>query len=111
MPKSVFEKLRTKYENEKDSIQSALVKAYNSIPEQTNYKDVVLSLHEAIDTFKDDCSNAEEKNKVLKTIIDKIECGRPPSVRMTTEEAKEKGVVTDNGWYSPDFELAIFLLL
>lgn len=111
MPKNVFEKLRNKYESEKDSLQAALAKAYNNMPEKTNYEEVIFSLHEAIEMLQNDSASAGMKNRVLKSVIGKVECSRPSAVRMGPEEAKEKGIKTENGWYSPDFELDIYLLL
>ena len=111
MPKSVFEKLRSKYENEKDAIETSLAKAYNEMPEKTDYQEVIFSLHEAIDMLQDGSATPGMQNKVLKTVIDKMVCARPLAVRMSPAEAEEKGVKTDNGWYSPDFELDIYLLL
>ena len=111
MPKNIFEKLRSKYENEKESLEVALAKAYNEAPQKTNYQEVIFSLHEAIDMLQNDSATPEMQNKVLKTVISKMVCSRPLAVRMSPEEAKEKGIKTDNGWYSPAFELDIYLLL
>ena len=111
MPKSVFEKLRIKCEKEKEVVKAALAKAYNSIPEKTNYEEVIFSLHNAIDMLQSDSATPAMVNKVLKTVVEKIECSRPMSFRLSPEEAKEQGVETCNGWYSPDFELDIHLLI
>lgn len=111
MPKNVFEKLRSKYENEKESLEAALTRAYNEAPKKTNYQEVIFSLYEALDALQDDSATPAMQNKVLKTIISRIECSRPLAVRMTPQEAEEKGVKTDNGWYTSDFEVDIHLLL
>lgn len=111
MPKSVFEKLRNKCENEKASLESALAKAYNTIPAKVNYEESIISLHKAIDLLMDNNTSAGAKNRFLRSMIDKIECSRPKAVRMSPSEAAEKGIQTDNGWYSPPFELDIYLLL
>lgn len=111
MPRSVFDKLKSKYENEKEALQATLAKAYNTIPAKTNYQDAIVSLHEAIEMLQDDTATAGAKNKLLKSIIGKMECSRPPAQRILPEEAKELGIKTDNGWYTPDFELDIHLLV
>lgn len=111
MPRNVFDKLRNKCESEKDALKSALTKAYNDIPEKVNYKDVVFSLHEAIDMLQDDSISARTKNMFLKTIIGKMEYSRPQATRIMPDEAMEKGIHTDNGWYTPGFELDVYLLI
>ena len=111
MPRSVFEKLKSKYENEKATIETSLAKAYNDMPEKVDYNEVIFSFHEAIDLLQDDSVSNEAKNRFLKTIIGKIVCERKPAIRMSPEEAAEKGIKTDNGWYTPDFELDITLLI
>ena len=109
MPRNIFEKLRSKYEKEKESIRVALVNAYNEMPEKPDYEEVMFSMHEAIDLLKDEDATPDMINKLLKVIIEKMVFSRPKAIRMTPEEAKEKGVKTENGWYSQPFELDIHL--
>ena len=111
MPKNIFDKLRSKYENEKDSLKTSLVKAYNEMPEKVDYEQIILTLHEVIDLIQNEDASAEAKNKFLKTIVENISYSRKPAIRMTMEEAKEKGLTSDNGWYMPDFELDIDLYI
>ena len=111
MPKAIFEKLKEKYEEEKASLETALVEAYQSMPEKIDYESRIATLHQAIDTLMDDSISAEAKNHFLKAIIEKIEYYRPPSVRLTREECAEKGVKTYGGWYAEDFTLDVYLFL
>lgn len=111
MPKTIFEMLRTKCEEEKKNLESALQKAYGEMPKQIDYGEKIARFHEAIDMLNDPKISAEVKNRFLKTIIKRIDYDRNPSIRMSAAEAKEKGLKTENGWYTPDFELDIHLLI
>ena len=109
MPKQIFDKLMAKCMEDKQKIEDALEKAYNNVPEHIDYKGAIITLHEAINTLSDTSVPASAKNKVLLSIVDKIVYSRPKAIRMTPEEAKEKGVTLAGGWYCPDFELDIHL--
>ena len=109
MPKQIFDKLMAKCMEDKQNIEDALEKAYNNVPEHIDYKGAIVSLHQAIDSLSDDSIPASAKNKLLMDIVEKIVYSRPKAIRMTAEEAKEKGVTLAGGWYCPDFELDIHL--
>ena len=111
MPKQVFEKLLAKCMEEKQNLENALEMAYNDVPEHIDYKGAIATLHKAIEALSDDSVSASAKNKLLLQVIDKIVYHRDKAVRMTVEEAKEKGVKLQGGWYCPDFELDIHLKL
>ena len=111
MPKQIFDKLMAKCMEDKQNIEDALEKAYNDVPEQIDYKGAISALHEAIDTLNDSSVPASAKNKLLMSIVDTIVYSRPKAIRMTVEEAKEKGVTLSGGWYCPDFELDVHLKL
>ena len=109
MPKQVFDKLMAQCMEDKQSIENALENAYNDAPEHIDYKDAIASLHKAIDALNDNSVSAAAKNKLLLSVVDKMVYRRPKAVRMTVEEAKEKGVTLSSSWYCPDFELDIHL--
>ena len=109
MPKQVFDKLMEKCMEEKQNLDKALKSAYNNVPVHIDYKDAIATLHEAIDSLPDDSVPASTKNKLLLSVVDKITYRRPKAVRMTVDEAKEKGVQLQGGWYAPEFELDIVL--
>ena len=77
--------------------------------EYIDYKDAIATLHKAIEMLGDDSVSASAKNKLLLTVVDKIVYHRPKAIRMTVDEAREKGVKIWGGWYCPDFELDIHL--
>ena len=109
MPKQVFDKLMAKCMEEKQNIENALETAYNDVPEHIDYDGAIATLHQAIDTLGDSSVSASAKNKLLLNVVDEIIYRRPKAIRMTVEEAREKGVELAGGWYCPDFELDIHL--
>ena len=109
MPKQVFDKLMEKCIEEKQNIEKALESARKNEPVSNNYKETIVTLHEAIDALSDDNVSASVKNKLLLSVIDKIEYRRPKAKRMTPEEAKKKRVKLQGGWYCPEFEIDITL--
>jgi hypothetical protein len=109
MPKQVFDKLLAKCMEDKQNIENALESAYNDVPVHVDYNEAIASLHKAIDMLGDASVTASAKNKLLLSIVDRIVYSRPKAVRMTVDEAKEKGVTLAGGWYCPDFELDIHL--
>ena len=109
MPKQIFDKLMANCLEDKQKIETALEIAYNNVPTNIDYKGAIATLHNAIDALSDDSVPASATNKLLLSVVDKIVYRRPKAVRMTVEEAKEKGVKLQGGWYCPEFELDIYL--
>lgn len=109
MPKQIFDKLMEKCLEEKQNLEKELWNAYNNVPIHNDYKDAVATLHEAIESLPDDSVSASVKNKLLKSVVDKIVYKRGKPTRMSDDEAKDKGLKTENGWYRPDFEMVIHL--
>ena len=109
MPKQIFDKLMAKCMEEKQSIEDALEKAYNDAPEHIDYEGAIITLHEAIEALSDKSISAATKNKLLLAVVEKIVYQRPKAIKMSSEEAKAKGVELRGGWYCPDFELDVHL--
>ena len=109
MPKPIFDKLMANCMEEKQKIENALESAYNNVPTHIDYKGAIATLHDAIDALSDDSVPASATNKLLLSVVDKIVYRRPKAVRMTSEEANEKGVKLQGGWYCPEFELDVYL--
>ena len=110
MPKQIFDKLMASCMEEKQTLENELESAYNNVPEHVDYKGVIASLHKAIEALSDDSVSASAKNKLLLSVVDKIVYKRDKPIRMSTTEATERGVKTNsNGWYSPKFELDVYL--
>lgn len=59
-----------------EGIQTEIEKLEQSVPEKEDYREIVSTLHAALDTLMDDTISAETKNMYLKEIIEKIEFTR-----------------------------------
>lgn len=109
MPKQVFDKLMAKCMEDKQKLEDALETAYNDEPTHIDYKSAIATLHETIEALKDDSVSASVKNKLLLSIVDKIVYRRDKAIKMSVEEAKERGITLKNGLYRPDFTLDVHL--
>ena len=111
MPKKIFDKLMAECNEKKQNIERELESAYNDAPPSIDYKDAIQTLHDAIEALSDDSVSASVKNKLLLSVVDKIEYKRPKAIRLSIDEAKEKNVRLQGGWFCPDFDLDIHLKL
>jgi hypothetical protein len=109
MPKKVFDNLLAKNTEEKQKLENALNEAQANEPKQIDYTNVIATLHECIKALSDDSASASVKNKLLLSVVDKIVYSRPKAIKMSKEEAQEKGVSLSGGWYCPDFTIDIIL--
>ena len=120
MPKEIFEKLNAKVLKEKDEIQQALCKAYESMPEPIDYEEQLLRFKDALEALDDPEVSAEKKNKLLKACIERIDYHREKAVRLKsqrvryydpeTKTTRSKSPLTTGGnWSNPPIELDIKL--
>lgn len=72
MPKVVFDTLNEKVKKEKQDVEAALKKAYESIPEQIDYEERLRRFNDALIILKDPTFSVEKKNAMLKSCIDRI---------------------------------------
>ena len=89
MPQHVFKQLNDELLKEKEEINKALCKAYESVPQPVDYENKVLKFTDALNALEDPDVPANIKNKYLKEIIERIDYHRPPIVRITKENAKQ----------------------
>lgn len=105
MPEHIFKQLNEKLLEEKEEVQEALCKAYASMPEPVDYEEKITRFKEALDVLQDPDADAELKNKLLKTCIDKIIYKREAPQRV-----KHSGRITPtNTWSNPPIELDVHL--
>ena len=120
MPKDIFEKLNEKVLKEKDEVQQALCKAYESMPEPIDYEEQLLTFKNALVAFDDPNVSAEKKNKLLKACIERIDYSREKAVRLKsqrvryydpeTKKTRSKSPLGTGGqWSNPPIELDIKL--
>lgn len=75
----VFDRRNAELRLKMEECKAAIYKAKSTLPESVDYAERVAVLKSAIDILKDDEATANEKNKVLKAIIEKIEYSGQPS--------------------------------
>lgn len=120
MPKEIFEKLNEKVLAEKDEVQQALCKAYESMPEPIDYEEQLLRFKNALDALDDPNVSAEKKNKLLKACIERIDYKREKAVRIKSQQVRyydkeqkrtrnKSPLNTGGNWTNPPIELDIML--
>ena len=85
MPKHIFNQLIEKVQKEKESTKEALRDATNSAPDATNYEEKICRFKDAMEALKDDSVSAQQKNRLLKACIERIEYSRGKSDRYHQE--------------------------
>ena len=120
MPQRIFKQLNEKLLKEKEEIQQALCKAYESMPEPVDYEEKIKNFTDALNALRDPNIPAQEKNKLLKVCIDRIEYSREKPQRIPSKQVryydKEKKrtrwkspLNTGGNWTKPEIELDVKL--
>lgn len=69
----VFDRRMSKLQTKIEDCKEAIYKARATMPKSVDYAERVATLQQAIAALKDDRATSEEKNKIAKAIIEKIE--------------------------------------
>ena len=118
MPQEIFQRLNEKLLKEKAEVQEALCKAYESMPEPVNYETRLVRFKDALDALNDPNKSAQEKNRLLKACIERIDYHREKAVRLPSQQkrvyidGKRRSVSplqTGGNWSNPPIELDIKL--
>lgn len=112
MPQEIFKKLNADILKEKEEIQQALCKAYESMPEPVDYEEKVKQFKDALDALNNPAVDVATKNRLLKTCIDRIEYTRERPERIKREVGEKRGsrIKTSGGhWTNPPIELDVKL--
>ncbi|MBQ6805422.1 MAG: recombinase family protein [Clostridia bacterium] len=88
MPQHIFKMLNEKLLKEKDEVQQALCKAYESMPEPVDYEERIATFSAALEALKDPGTDVAQKNKLLKDCIDRIEYSRAKPVRKKSQQVR-----------------------
>ena len=88
----LFEKRNAALRQKMNECESKIKKARLSMPNEINYDEKVMQLKAAIQGLKDDSLAVEEKNRLLKIIVDRIEIK-----------------TIDNGYNNTELNLKVFL--
>ena len=93
MPAPVFQRLNAKLLAEKEEINQALCKAYESMPDPVDYEEKLARFKAALEALQDDNVSPLEKNKLLKQCIERIDYSREKPERIASQRKR----VTING--------------
>lgn len=85
MPAEIFKKLNEKLLNEKAEVQEALYNAKQSAPNPVDYSEKLIKFQAALEALHDTEKSAQEKNRLLKTCIERIEYNRERPQRMASK--------------------------
>lgn len=120
MPKEIFDKLNEKVLRDKDEVQQALCKAYESMPEPIDYEEQLKRFKDALNALNDPDVSAEKKNRLLKNCIQRIDYKREKAVRIKSKQERyydpelkqtryRSPLSTGGNWTKPPIELDIKL--
>lgn len=87
----VFNRRNAELRQKMEECKAAIYKAKSTLPESVDYAERVEMLKSAIDILKDDAATPADKNKVLKSIVKKIEYSGQPSDNSPTRWQNRTG--------------------
>lgn len=120
MPAHIFQILNEKLLKEKEEVQQALCKAYESMPEPVDYEERLRRFQDALTTLQDPEASPAKKNKLLKECIERIEYSRKKAVRkrgtgkrhtVNGKRVKVNPLPTGANWTETPIELDVKLRL
>ena len=120
MPAEIFKQLNERLLKEKEEVQDALCKAYESMPEPVDYEEKVVKFRDALEALKDPDVDAVVKNNLLKACIERIDYKREKPQRIKSQQVKyydkelkktrhKSPLPTGGNWTSPPIELDVKL--
>jgi hypothetical protein len=120
MPAEIFKQLNEKLLKEKDEIQQALCKAYESMPEPVDYEEKRKKFSEALAALRNPDVDAQTKNRLLKACIERIEYSREKPQRIKSQQVRyydpelkrtryKSPLKTGGNWTAPPIELDVKL--
>lgn len=104
MPPHIFKQLNEKLLKEKEEINQALCKAYESMPEPVDYTEKIARFKDAVEALKNPDVDAKTKNTLLKSCIERIEYKREKPQRI-----RNKSVADGGAWTNPPIEIDVKL--
>lgn len=104
MPQEIFQQLNEKLLKEKEEVQQALCKAYESMPEPVDYTEKIITFNDALKALQDPNVDALKKNYLLKACIERIEYSRERGGRKPI-----LGTIHDNSWLDTPIKLDVQL--
>lgn len=112
MPPEIFKQLNERLLKEKDEVQQALCKAYESMPDPVDYEEELVRFKEALAALQDPEADPALQNRLLKSCIERIEYKRDKPERLKKEPGEKKGTrfkTVGGRWTEPPIFLDIKL--
>lgn len=113
VPAHIFKTLNENLLKEKEEVNNALCKAYESMPEPVNYEDRLYTFKNALEALRDPEVDPEDKNNYLKEIIERIDYDRdrPERIKREPGVSRRKAQFPSAGgrWTEPPITLEITL--
>lgn len=99
MPPDIFKKLNEKLLSEKDELRKAISEARKSMPDPVEYVEKLRRFQDALNALNDPDKSGEQKNRLLKTCIERIDYKRDKPIRI---KGSKKRVYVDGKRISVD---------
>ena len=120
MPAHVFAILNEKLLKEKDEVKEAMCNARKSMPEPVNYQETLQRFTDALNALLDPERSAEDKNRLLKDCIERIDYNRAKPERIKSQQVyyydkekkrtrKKSTLTTGGNWTNPPMEIEVKL--
>lgn len=120
MPPHIFKMLNEKLLKEKDEVKEAMCNARKSMPDPVDYQEKVVRFRKALEALDDPEKDAEDKNRLLKDCIERIDYNRARPERIKSQQIlyydKEKKrtrhkspLNTGGNWTSPPIDIDVKL--
>jgi hypothetical protein len=120
MPPHIFKMLNEKLLKEKDEVKEAMCNARKSMPDPIDYGEKVVRFRKALDALDDSNRSAEDKNRLLKDCIERIDYNREKPERIKSQQVyyydKEKKrtrtkspLKTGGNWTKPPIDIDVKL--
>ena len=120
MPEDIFQRLNAKLLKEKEEVIQALCKAKESMPEPVDYEEKMATFKAALDALNNPEKSAQEKNRLLKACIERIEYKRDKPQRLKSQQVRyydpvakrtrnKSPLQTGGNWSKPPIEIDVKL--
>lgn len=88
MPAEIFKKLNEKLLKDKEEIRHAIYNARESAPNRVDYAEKIQRFSDALNALSDPTKSAEEKNKLLRACIERINYNREKPQRIPSQRKR-----------------------
>lgn len=88
MPPDIFKELNAKLQKDKEELQQAISKAYESMPEPVDYEEKLLTFRNALDALRNPEADPALQNKLLKQCIERMDYKRQKPERIKSQKVR-----------------------